>query len=186
MSDTVKATCKELDAVYTYALDALTGEERASFEAHLAGCAQCRNELEAIRPAVESLEDWPVDVMRAPGSLWSRIAGEIGGEETVASSWRDPEWREVGPGIFCKTLSRDLETKRLSLMVRLAPGVAYPPHSHAGLEELYLLDGELWINERKLYPGDYSRAESGSADARVYSETGCTCVLVTSGDDILA
>ena len=30
------------------------------------------------------------------------------------------------------------------------------------------------IGDRKLYPGDYNRAESGSVDHRVWSETGCT------------
>ena len=184
MSGPGKTTCPEIESVFTYAFDALAPEARASFEAHLEACAQCREELEAVRPAAAALDD-AVDVMRAPKSLWSRIAGEVGGT-TVASSWREPEWREVAPGIFCKTLSRDPKTKRLSMMVRLAPGVAYPPHSHAGLEELFLLDGELWIEDRKLYPGDYNRAEGGTADVLVYSETGCTCVLVTSGDDVLA
>jgi hypothetical protein len=56
---------------------------------------------------------------------------------------------------------------------------------HAGIEELFLLDGELWINENKLYPGDYNRAEAPTRDTRVWSETGCTCVLVTSTQDVL-
>lgn len=73
----------------------------------------------------------------------------------------------------------------MSMLVRLLPGVEYPPHTHAGVEELFLLDGELWIDDRKLYPGDYNRAEAGSADKRVWSETGCTCVLITSTQDIL-
>jgi len=51
---------------------------------------------------------------------------------------------------------------------------------------LHLLDGELWINDRKLYPGDYNRAEPGTADKRVWSETGCTCVLITSTRDVIA
>jgi putative transcriptional regulator len=71
------------------------------------------------------------------------------------------------------------------MLVRLEPGTNYPPHLHAGLEELHLLDGELWINERKLDPGDYSRADAGTADHRVFSETGCTCLLITSPDDVL-
>ena len=29
------------------------------------------------------------------------------------------------------------------MLVRLAPGAAYPPHRHAGVEELHLLEGEL-------------------------------------------
>jgi len=35
-------------------------------------------------------------------------------------------------------------------------------HTHARLEELFLFDGELWIDDRKLYPGDYNRAEAPS------------------------
>ena len=56
---------------------------------------------------------------------------------------------------------------------------------HAGVEELHLLDGELWIDERKLYPGEYQRAEPGTTDRLVWSGTGCTCVLITSGKDTL-
>jgi anti-sigma factor ChrR (cupin superfamily) len=71
------------------------------------------------------------------------------------------------------------------MMVRLAPGTDYPPHTHAGVEELHLLEGELWIDDRKLAAGAYNRAEPGTGDKRVWSETGCTCVLITSADDLL-
>ena len=74
---------------------------------------------------------------------------------------------------------------RLAERIAVDSGVAYPPHTHAGVEELHLLDGELWIGERKLHPGDYNRAEPGTRDSRVWSETGCTCVLLTSPGDIL-
>jgi hypothetical protein len=43
----------------------------------------------------------------------------------------------------------------------------------------------LWIDERKLAEGDYNRADAGSADRRVWSEKGCTCVLITSLRDRL-
>jgi anti-sigma factor ChrR (cupin superfamily) len=82
-------------------------------------------------------------------------------------------------------MSTDTKRHRVSMLVRLLPGVDYPAHTHAGLEELFLLDGELWIDGRKLYPGDYNRAEALSGDKRVWSETGCTCVLITSTRDIL-
>ena len=71
------------------------------------------------------------------------------------------------------------------MLVRLAPGAEYPPHRHAGIEELYLLHGELTIDDKKLYPGDYNRGEPGTADQRIWSETGCTCVLLTSTRDVL-
>jgi anti-sigma factor ChrR (cupin superfamily) len=71
------------------------------------------------------------------------------------------------------------------MLVRLAPGTDYPRHRHAGVEELHLLHGELMIGDKKLYPGDYNRAEADTVDHRVWSETGCTCVLLTSTKDVL-
>jgi anti-sigma factor ChrR (cupin superfamily) len=71
------------------------------------------------------------------------------------------------------------------MLVRLTPGTEYPPHRHAGIEELYLLDGELVIDDKTLQPGDYIRGEPGTTDHRVWSGTGCTCVLLTSTRDVL-
>jgi anti-sigma factor ChrR (cupin superfamily) len=71
------------------------------------------------------------------------------------------------------------------MLVRLAPGADYPPHRHAGVEEVYMLDGVLIVDDKKLYPGDYLRSEPDTEDHRVWSETGCTCVLITSARDQL-
>jgi anti-sigma factor ChrR (cupin superfamily) len=97
----------------------------------------------------------------------------------------EPPWEDVAPGIQCKLLATDTERSRVSMLVRLAAGTEYPPHTHAGLEQLHLLHGELWINARKLHAGDYNRAEPDTSDERVWSETGCTCVLMTSTQDVL-
>jgi anti-sigma factor ChrR (cupin superfamily) len=91
----------------------------------------------------------------------------------------------VADGVFCKLLSVDEETSRVAMLVRLAPAVDYPPHRHADIEELYLLHGELRIDDKKLQAGDFIRAEAGSTDHRVWSETGCTCVLLTSTRDAI-
>src|SRR5258708_32463053 len=89
------------------------------------------------------------------------------------------------PAPECKLLATDTERHRVSMLVRLAPGASYPAHTHAGVEELHLLDGELWIDGRKLIPGDYNYGAPGSGDDRVWSDTGCTCVLITSTQDVL-
>jgi anti-sigma factor ChrR (cupin superfamily) len=131
----------------------------------------------------------PTDLLRPSASLWERlaqrIATETGGEPALATTpqWTQPEWREVAPGISCMLLATDTERDRVSMLVRLAPGVDYPPHRHAGVEELHLLDGELVIDDKTLHPGDYYRAEAGSGDRIVRSDTGCTCVLMTSTRD---
>ena len=184
--------CERTDCVAEYALQALPASECAAFEAHLEQCRECRLELEALRPIVGTFVDWPTDVLRPPTPLWDRLAQRIANNSeaepsvAVERGWREePAWKEVAPGISCKLLATDRAKVRVSMLVRLAPGVAYPPHSHAGVEELHLLEGELWIDDRKLYPGDYNRAEPGTTDDRVWSETGCTCVLVTSFTDTL-
>jgi anti-sigma factor ChrR (cupin superfamily) len=116
-----------------------------------------------------------------------RIAAETGGELVMPTPqrWEEPKWEEAAPGISCKLLATDTERNRVSMLVRLASGVDYPPHVHAGVEELHLLNGELMIDNRKLYPGDYNRGEAGAVDSHVWSETGCTCVLITSTRDEL-
>ncbi len=129
--------------------------------------------------------------MRPTTSLQARLARRIAdeaGKEPVllpARQWSEPEWEQVAPGIECKLLATDTERHRVGMLVRLAPGASYPAHSHAGVEELHLLDGELWIDKRKLFPGDYNHGAAGAADERVWSQTGCTCVLVTSSKDVL-
>jgi anti-sigma factor ChrR (cupin superfamily) len=175
-----------------YALQALPATEAALVGERLVTCAECRQEMETLRPIVEALPAWPADVLRPSPSLWERLAGRIAaekGEQPLLSSppqrWAQPEWKQAAPGISVKLLATDTHEHRVSMLVRLAPGTEYPPHRHAGLEELHLLHGELVIGDRKLYPGDYNRAEAGSADHRVWSETGCTCVLVTSYHDAL-
>jgi anti-sigma factor ChrR (cupin superfamily) len=179
------------ERVHSYALQALPASELPTVEAELATCPECRQELDALRPVVASFVSWPTDVLRPPEPLWERLAQRLAaetGDEPVPPAprrWKEPDWEEVAPGIFCKLLSTDEETGRVSMLVRLAPGVAYPSHRHAGLEELHLLDGELVIDDKTLRPGDFNRAEPGTADALVWSETGCTCVLVTSHRDEL-
>ncbi len=185
------AKCGSSEVVSLYALDALPARERSAFEAHLPACEECRRGLEEARSTVNAFATWPTDLLRPSGSLQqrlaSRIAAEAGGERVAPppSTWREPDWEEVAPGIFCKILATDTDHDRVTMLVRLLPGVSYPPHTHAGVEELHLLDGELWIDDRLLYAGDYNYGEPGASDSRVYSETGCTCVLITSPSDRL-
>lgn len=179
------------DLVTAYALHALPSADRPGVEARISECPDCRDELERLRPIVQSL-DSSVELVRPSASLSDRLASRIA-EETGAEpvwpatvEWPEPEWEEVAPGISCQLLATDTERHRVSMLVRLGAGIAYPPHTHAGVEELHLLHGELWIEDRKLYPGDYNRAEPGTADKRVWTENGCTCVLITSSRDALA
>lgn len=183
--------CTQSEQVFLYAAEVLPPGEAAAVEVHLANCAACRQELDTLNAIVDDFAHWPMDVLRPRAALWGRVADRIAAAENGEPSepadpepWAEPEWKEVAPGIRCQLLATDTGRHRVSMLVRLEPGTDYPPHTHGGVEELHLLDGELYINERKLCPGEYSRADPGSVDARVWSETGCTCVLMTSTRDI--
>lgn len=179
-----------IDLVCVYALHALPADEMSAAYARITGCTGCIRELDRFQTVVESFTFWPIDVLRPSNSMWDRLAKRIS-DETDDSVFESnpapsrPEWEDVAPGISVKFLATDVDTDRVSMLVRLAPRTDYPPHKHAGLEELYLLDGVLMIDERTLVPGDYNRAEGGTIDRRVWSETGCTCLLLTSVKDEL-
>ncbi|MDE2050779.1 MAG: cupin domain-containing protein [Gammaproteobacteria bacterium] len=180
-----------MERVGLYALRALPLAEIADIEAHLSTCPECRGEMRALRPVIDAFASWPAEVLRPSEALWgrvaNRIADETGGRPMLArmEQYSEPAWESVAPGIACKVLATDSERHRISMLVRLEPGAEYPPHAHAGVEELHLLYGELWVDDRKLSPGAYRRAEAGTSDRRVWSETGCTCVLITSTRDAL-
>ena len=187
-----KDRCDQMELVSAYVLRALPLSEASALEAHIAACAQCRQELQTLRPIVDSFPHGRsrcfVRRRRSGIACWSVSSQQTSKNPQPATrrDWLEPDWEEVAPGISCKLLATDAEQDRVTMLVRLAPGVEYPPHTHAGVEELHLLHGELWIDDRKLYPGDYNRAERGTADKRVWSETGCTCLLITSPSDVLS
>ena len=183
--------CERSELTCAYAAQALSPDEVAAAENHIRSCPDCRREFESLRPVVDRFVCWPTDVLRPTTSLQERLALRIG-EETGKTpvrppppQWSEPKWEKVVPGIECNLLATDTQRHRVSMLVRLAPGASYPAHTHAGAEELYLLSGELWIDGRKLFPGDYNYGAPGAVDQSVWSETGCTCVLVTSTRDLL-
>jgi anti-sigma factor ChrR (cupin superfamily) len=183
--------CDRMEFVAEYVLGALSASEAAALEAHVDECDACTQELESLSPIADLLHAWPTDLLRPSASLQGRLARRIAAETgadpvlPVGGDCKERDWKEVAPGILCKILATDTERDRVTMLVRLLPGVSYPPHTHKGVEELHLLDGELWIEDRLLHPGDYNYGKPGASDERVYSETGCTCVLITSPSDVL-
>lgn len=73
-----------------YALDALPEGERAEFEAHLAGCATCRREVEDLRAVGADLA--VLTEQAPPPSLRSRVLQSVAGSEAAdAVQWATRE-----------------------------------------------------------------------------------------------
>ncbi|MGH3851745.1 MAG: anti-sigma factor [Pseudonocardiaceae bacterium] len=62
-----------------YVLDALEADEAQRFEAHLAGCAECRREVKDLRITVDLLP-LSADAVEPPAGLKARVLAEIAGE----------------------------------------------------------------------------------------------------------
>jgi len=182
---------EHLDLVFLFALQCLSPREMASVEAQILSCQDCQHEIETLRPVVRSFVGWSTDVLRPAESLWGRLAKRIASKSDTQpfmpplEAPGNPEWEEAAPGIHVKILARNTGIDSVSMLVRLDPGTDYPAHRHAGTEELHLLHGILKVDDRTLYPGDFIHSEAGSVDHRVWSETGCTCFLMTSTEDAL-
>ena len=121
-----------------------------SVEAHIADCAECRQELATLRPIVDAFVAWPTDVLRPSASLWDRlsqrIAAETGREPALPSrhsDGRSPSGRKSPRASRASCSRRSGERSASACSCGSRPGADYPPHSHAGVEELHLLDGEL-------------------------------------------
>jgi len=185
-----------------YALDALGQQEQAAYEAHLgAGCAVCAAEVASFRrvsgtislsadpvaPRAELRERLMKTVAntaqpppsRAPGVLYDRDGVRI-------ARPREMTWTAGHlPGVFLKVLFHDARRGYTTAMVRMTPGTHYPSHQHAGVEELYLLEGDLCVDDLAMQSGDYCRGEAGSVHKEIVTENGCLFMVTSSNDDQL-
>jgi anti-sigma factor RsiW len=64
------------DTAGAYVLGAMSAPEREAFEAHLAGCAICREEVDELQPAAEALP-MASPLMVPPPALKDRIMAEV-------------------------------------------------------------------------------------------------------------
>jgi anti-sigma factor ChrR (cupin superfamily) len=178
---------RELAALY--ALGELSADEARAFEARLAaGDEACRSELAAFCSVVDDLA-YAANAEPPPPGLRARlleriVAGEPavidrGGVRFVRSGQFD--WQpSLARGIDVKRLYEDAERGRVTMLVRLGPGVSYPAHRHADVEELYLLEGEVFVSGVLMRPGDYCRSEADSVHDRIHTANGCLFIATAS------
>ena len=89
-------------------------------------------------------------------------------------------WLPYAEGVEVKPLYNDPASKAQTVMVRMAPNRPFPPHDHAGDEDLYLIEGDAFVGDVPMRAGDYCRAIEGSAHNDVRSGArGALAIVVT-------
>ena len=95
----------------------------------------------------------------------------------------DLKWRPYrAAGIEVALLYLDRANRMSSLLLKAAAGVVYPLHQHQGIEEIYMLEGELVIDGQVYRAGDYIRSYPNSIHAPSTS-TGCMFLIRGCLDD---
>ena len=185
-----------------YALGALESDAAILYAGHLAACAACRAEVDSHRDAVAALGR-AVDPVEPPPALksrvleaahpehdaaaiqtWKRWAPSTGEAMTIVRDGGDWEKTAVS-GIEVRCLYLDAANDRVTMLVRMAAGTSYPAHRHGGIEECYVLEGDLYGPDFEMRRGDYQRLEGGTVHGVQGTRDGCLLLIASSMHDEL-
>ena len=171
MSDS-SITPEMLELAALYALGALAGPELEELERELELNPELRAEVDAMREAAGWIGATAPPV-EPPAELRGRLMAKafpakphvLLAEEGL-SILRPSEMRwkphPLIGGVMVRTLHLNKQTKEVSSLLKIDGGATLSQHRHAGVEELFVLEGRVEINGVEMGPGDYCRAEPGS------------------------
>jgi anti-sigma factor ChrR (cupin superfamily) len=185
-----------------YALDLLDLEERLWVETQVVECPDLAEELASYQTAV-NLMPYGAEPIPMAADLKDRLFDRIDAasdsqldldpvdsiSETppeptmVAIRSIDLQWKPHRmPGVTVAVLFIDLVSRMRNLVVKADAGVVYPFHRHQGIEEIYMLEGELAIDGEVYLAGDYIRSYPNTIHAPSTS-TGCMFLIRACMDD---
>jgi anti-sigma factor ChrR (cupin superfamily) len=181
-----------------YALDLLDPDERIWVETQVLACPDLAEELASYQAAVGVIP-YSAPTMPMAADLKDRLFDRLGLEPVEAVPELPPEippnlkmfviragdldWqpRRI-EGVHAVLLFRDEVTRTHHFLVKAAAGVVYPLHQHEGIEEIYMLEGELIIDDQVYLAGDYIRSYPNSIHAPS-TTTGCMFLIRACIDD---
>jgi hypothetical protein len=177
------------------ALEAVDQEAILLADTYASTSVELEQELAEMRGAVGVIPYGDTPLPISP-NLKERLFDRIAAEEAQVSKpsavdmmpfqatrFSEMEWHpHPVPGVTIAVLHANPVTRRLSALVRCQPGVYYPIHRHASIEEILMLEGELICNGNTYGVGDYLLSGSDSAHDPE-SPDGCLFFVHTSMDD---
>ena len=209
------------DRAQQYVLGTLPEPEQAGFARHLEqGCDVCAAEVRATQELASRLAfDAPAGaprpelkerlLTRVRGEVAAAAAGRPNGQSAPVQTWKS--WAAAGAGQFLRhdegvfeptgvkgiavrRLYVDPQQKSATMLVRMEAGTSYPGHRHGGVEECFVLSGDLHHaqktaggeTERVMRGGDFEVVTEGSQHGRQWTEEGCLLLIRSSlADELL-
>lgn len=176
-----------------YALGALNQHETRAFDEHLAeGCEPCEARLRSFESVVARLAFDSAEVSPS-GALREKLMARIADEAALAASEPtlhyddshqvvvradEGQWQEMCAGVYFKQLFTDSTRNTVTSLLKLQPGAHVPMHRHLGLEECYVIEGDVSANNETLKAGDYTCAMEGSIHHPLTSVNGALLLIV--------
>jgi anti-sigma factor ChrR (cupin superfamily) len=186
-----------------YALDLLDLEERLWVESQVVECPDLAEELASYQTAVD-LMPYSAEPIPMAADLKDRLFDRIDSIRDAQQLDLDPvesisepppqltmfairsadlQWKPHRmKGVTVAVLFVDPVSRMRNLLVKADAGVVYPFHQHQGIEEIYMLEGELEIDGEVYLAGDYIRSYPNTIHAPSTS-TGCMFLIRACMDD---
>jgi len=173
-----------------HALGSLEGRDKVAFEEHLRdGCDACSSDVRSFEEIANLIGESVPAV--APQRLRNRLLSKIGNSPRVPgivleqngiliARSEELAWQPIASGVFLKPLFEDKARKYDTSLVRMDAGAHIPSHHHAAIEEVFLLSGDLHVEDQVMRAGDYCRADSCTIHGETFTDDGCLFLLMTS------
>jgi len=140
-----------------YALGALWPAEEADYEAHLATCATCRQEVVELRRVSDALS-LAVPPVRPSSTVQQHLLAVTQGQGFYLLRRDEGTWRPTGaPGVSMRILYVDRKADRQTLLLRMAAGSSFPCHRHDDFEDCLVLEGDVSDGHADMAAGDFVR-----------------------------
>lgn len=177
-----------------YVLDLLSEQEKSWVEQQAAEFPDFAEQLSSYQSASAAIA-YSVPALPVENGLKNRLFDrlELGDppEGTPAPTppshlairAQDLNWQpHPTPGVMVAIVHQDDVKREIVGFLRAEPGVCYPWHRHAAIEEIFMMEGDLVIGDEVYGAGDYIRSLPGSSHAP-YTTSGCRFFFHTSMDD---
>ncbi len=120
-----------------------------------------------------------IEVASTIGARWYLREAPGTPQATLTVHDSDAGWDDFAPGIKRRVMWASADGEA-ALLYHALPGAAVPRHGHGHDEECLMLEGDIFLDDVLLRPGEYQLAPAGSVHGGVSTDTGL--VLFAHGD----
>lgn len=174
-----------------YALGAMNLHEVRVFEDLISSFDEGMKDLSELERTVEALAfavEPAVPSSNVKENLFTQINQDIENKtkanltelsQSVSVRADEGEWIKFEKGIQIKSLFKDPINQTVTTLMRLRPGSIIPRHKHIGIEQCYIIEGDMVLGDKSYNAGDYFCAMPDTIHEPITSVNGGMILLVS-------